>query len=322
MSDNDRNSSILAKANKLDKMKIVVYVLGGMVAILALFSWILLKDGVHEEQGYVLLIISIIAAIVLVFVGDLIMHNAKKLKCTYKKWCQEELVPAVLQSIFDSVVYNYESGFSFQYILDLDLLRMPWVPLMNIDNFVESWNYVQAEYKGISFKCADMKIRQPSGTGTGPIYYFYGRIMELHSPSYASTKLKIYSRNLRHAKDELFPHKLEKIQMTGVETFDNKFQMRCDSDELFKTIMTSEMMEKLELFHHLYDKFAMEFYNDKLYVAMDIPSWLSDSSIYSYMKPESFEPDYSWGSDYQYQFYKIKKDTRFITDVIDIFCRG
>lgn len=95
--------------------------------------------------------------------------------------------------------------------------------------------------------------------------------------------------------------------------------MRCDSDELFKTIMTSEMMEKLELFHHLYDEFAIEFYNDKLYVAMDIPSWQSDSSTFSYMKPESFEPDYSWGADYQYQFHKIKKDTRFITDVINIF---
>lgn len=319
MSDNDRNSSILAKANKLDKMKKVVYVLGGMVAILFFVSIILLKDGVHEEQGYILLIISIIAAIVLVFVGDLIMHNAKKLKCIYKKKCKEELVPAVLQSIFDSVVYNYESGFTYQYILDMDLLGMPFfLPKSLIDNYVKSCNYIHAEYKGVSFKCADASIYSPRSRGMS-VYIFYGRIMELHSPSYASTKLKIYSRNFYDVKGELSPRKSGKVQITGAKTFDNEFYMRCDSEEQFKTIMTSEMMEKLELFHHLYDQFAIEFYNDKLYVAVDIPSRKSASD--GYMKPESFEPDYRWGSDYQYQFYKIKKDTKFITDVINIFCR-
>ena len=109
--------------------------------------------------------------------------------------------------------------------------------------------------------------------------------------------------------------------MTGVQTFDNEFQIRCDSEEQFKSIMTSEMMEKLELFHNLYNQFAIEFYNDKLYVALDMPFWKAETESDSYMRRESFEPDYSKDADYQCQIKKIKKDTRFITDTIDIFCR-
>ena len=311
----DRDKRILVKANKLDKMKIVVYVLGGVVAILALVSLILLIDGIHEEQGYILLKLSIIAAIVLVFVGDLIQNKSKNLKCIYKKKCREELVPSVLQSIFDPVVYNPEGGFSSQYIVDMDLLGLPAFPSGGVDKHISSWNYVYAKYKEVLFKCADIKIYASSKNKI----LFYGRIMELHYPSYDSAKLKIYSRNFYDVKNELFPHKSGKIQITGVKFFDNEFKMRCDNEEQFKTIMTSEMMEKLELFHNLYNQFAIEFYNDKLYVALDMSSWKSDPD--TYMRRESFEPDYSKDADYQCQIKKIKKDTKFITDTIDIFCR-
>ena len=52
----------------------------------------------------------------------------------------------------------------------------------------------------------------------------------------------------------------------------------------------------------------MEFYNNKLYVAIKTGR-------------ESFEPDYKKEINYQYEINRIKKDTKFITDTIDIFYR-
>lgn len=309
------NEFLLKQKAKYEKIRTIIVALGGIIIGFCVLSSVFLIIGEeNEEMGFHLLKFTPIGLFILI-IGMVVYNKAEKSKSIYKKFFFSDLVPKTLEDIFDSVIYNYETGFTRESIIQIDLFGLPTIPPLHD---VSSWNYLSANYKGIFFKCSDVKIY------SGKEYLFYGRLLEIDYPLSGSMRLKLYSRNFTDVNQDLFSlGKLEKIQTTGNEFFDNEFQVRCDDEQYIEKIITPKMIEKLQLFHHMYDEIAMAFYNDKLYIALDKKSLYFTATMMHVtdMVYESYEPDYSRSTDYQYQINKIKKDTRFITDAIDIFCQ-
>ena len=310
------NEFLLKQKAKYEKISTMIVALGGIIIGFCVLSSVFLIVGEeNEEMGFHLLKFMPIGLFILI-IGIVVYNKVEKSKNIYKKNFFTDLVPKTLEDIFDSVIYNYETGFTRESIIHIDLFGLPTIlPLQDIS----SWNYLSANYKGVFFECSDVKIY------SGKKYLFYGILLEIDYPLSGSlrSKLKLYSRNFTDVNQDLFSRNLEKIQTTGNEFFDNEFQVWSDNEQYFEKIITPQMIEKLQLFHHMYDEIAIAFYNDKLYIALDKKSLYFTATMMQVtdMVYESYEPDYSRGTDYQYQINKIKKDARFITDAIDIFCQ-
>ncbi|MDE6567753.1 MAG: DUF3137 domain-containing protein [Lachnospiraceae bacterium] len=309
------NEFLLKQKAKYEKISTMIVALGGIIIGFCVLSSVFLIVGEeNEEMGFHLLKLTPIGLFIII-VGMVVYNKVEKSKNIYKKNFFKDLVPKTLEDIFDSVIYNYETGFTRESIIHLDLFGLPTIlPLQD----VSSWNYLSANYKGVFFKCGDVKLY------SGKRYLFYGRLLEIDYPLSGSMRLKLYSRNFTDVNQDLFSlGKLEKIQTTGNEFFDNEFQVWSDNEQYFEKIITPQMIEKLQLFHHMYDEIAIAFYNDKLYIALDKKSLYFTATMMHVtdLVYESYEPDYSRTTDYQYQINKIKKDARFITDAIDIFCQ-
>lgn len=310
------NEFLLKQKAKYEKISTMIVALGGIIIGFCVLSSVFLIVGEeNEEMGFNLLKFSPIGLFIII-VGMVVYNKAEKSKYLYKIRFLGALVPWSLGRMFDHVTYYYWQGFKRESIIHIDLFGLP---MLFSHRNISSWNYLSANYKGVFFECSDVKIY------SGKKYLFYGRLLEIDYPLSGSlrSKLKLYSRNFTDVNQDLFSRNLEKIQTTGNEFFDNEFQVWSDNEQYFEKIITPQMIEKLQLFHHMYDEIAIAFYNDKLYIALDKKSLYFTATMMQVtdMVYESYEPDYSRGTDYQYQINKIKKDARFITDAIDIFCQ-
>lgn len=287
------NEFLLKQKAKYEKISTMIVALGGIIIGFCILSSVFLIIGEeNEEMGFHLLKLTPIGLFILI-IGIVVYNKANKFKDIYKKYFFSDLVPKTLEDIFDSAIYNFETGFTRESIIHIDLFGLPTIlPLQD----VSSWNYLSANYKGVFFKCGDVKLY------SGKRYLFYGRLLEIDYPLSGSlrSKLKLYSRNFTDVNQNL------KIQTTGNEFFDNEFQVWSDNEQYFEKIITPQMIEKLQLFHHMYDEIAIAFYNDKLYIALDKKSLYYTATMMHVtdMVYESYEPDYSRSTDYQHKLLK------------------
>lgn len=285
------------------------------------------KLGEHEEYG-ILLMLLMIFGMLFIFLGTSIFgEKAELFKTTYVNEYRNEIVSKTLDDIFDSVAYNSGSGFSRQYIEDRDMLEFPIIT----DGHFYSGNYIHASYKGISWKYGDVRIWENQGRSYHPAaipvmlllqisrqarnrgnarthVFFEGCVLEIAYPIPSKTRLKIYSYTFRYVKGGWTSSKREKRQETGDKNFDRRFLVKCNSDVDFRNIVTPEMKEKLELFHNLYNGFAIEIERGKLYILVAKAG-------------QAFVPDFSQEMNVAYETKRIKREMQVITDAIDIFCR-
>lgn len=283
-----------------EKINIFSRVVGGVGGVL--FACMTLSIRYSME----LFVISVVVFLIFMIMSVYVYRKITKYEKIYKTEDWNEIVSRVLSDMLDYAAYSHDGGFSSQHIVDMDLLGTPFfVKFDNLHNF-NACNYIHVKYKEIDLKHSDVEIL--TRRNRHPSRLFYGRILEIEYPLSTSSKLKIYTNNFPDIRGELFQSISGKIRKTHKESFDNEFQVRCDSEETFQDIITPEMMGKLVHFHSIYHVFAMEFFNNKLYIALET-------------KRETFTLDYSEKPDYDCLVAQIKMDVQFIKDVVDIFCR-
>lgn len=312
----------------------IVSFIGVLLAVLGIVWSFIISNiiGIEEVSDYGVygMFFLLFGGYLIFILGIFISNKAEPLKIAYVNEYRSDIVTKTLDDIFDSVAYNSGSGFSREYIEDMDLLKFP---VTTNGNF-SSGNYIHASYKGISWKYGDIRIWENQGGGHLPGHpeaflvrlvlqisrkitnqgdarthvFFNGRVLEIDYPILCTTRLKIYSYTFTSVKGGWTSSKREKRQETGDGIFDRKFLVKCNSDVDFRNVVTPEMKEKLELFHNLYSEFAIEIEQGKLYVLVARAG-------------ESFMPDYRQEMDVAHEKGRIKREMQVITDAIDIFCR-
>lgn len=81
--------------------------------------------GEVSDYGVYGLLILLFVSFLFISFGMFISNEAEPLKIAYVNEYRSDIVAKTLDDIFDSVVYNSDSGFSRQYIEDRDILKFP-----------------------------------------------------------------------------------------------------------------------------------------------------------------------------------------------------
>lgn len=224
------------------------------------------------------MIFEMIIVVVIVSVGKN-MTNGKDIKMFYNEF-KNAFVKRMLETKFENLVYNYQNGFSEEYIQKIGMIN-------TADRFASN-DYISGMYKGINFEQSDMHIQEEHETtdkdGHTTTYWvtiFLGRLMKFDFNKNFKADVQIASNSFGASRLPYYK-KFTKVKMEDVE-FNKMFKTYAESEHDAFYILTPHFMEKLkDIKKKLNCGIMFCFIDSKLYIAINNNK---DSFEYNVFKP-------------------------------------
>ena len=224
------------------------------------------------------MIFEMIIVVVIVLIGKNRV-NGKDIKTFYKEF-KNVFVKRMLETRFSNLVYNYQNGFSEEYIQKMGMIN-------TADSF-DSNDYISGTYKSINFEQSDMHIQEEHETtdddGHTTTYWvtiFLGRLMKFENKKNFKADVQIASNGFEASRLPYYK-KFTKVKMEDVE-FNKMFKTYAESEHDAFYILTPHFMEKLkDIKKKLNCGVMFCFIDSKLYIAINNNK---DSFEYNVLKP-------------------------------------
>lgn len=226
------------------------------------------------------------------------------LRAEYK----DTFIPGILNEKFDSAKFEYWGGLTEMEVMQTSLYKL--------GNCLESEDLLTGEYKGVSFKQADVHIwnHVESEDKNEDVEYFDGRIIMFDTKSDYCSSVRVISKPRTSGKGDyrLGFDEEHRVEMESME-FNDAFKVYARTGHDAFYILTPDVMEKMmKIFQEYcrtsgnrYRDMSFHFRDDKFYFAIENGG-------------SSFEPG-KLPISYPEEKKKLETDVQVIIDLIECF---
>ena len=218
---------------------------------------------------------------------------------------KDTFLPGVLNECFDNAKFEYWVGLTEMEIMQTSLYKL--------GNRLESEDLLSGEYKGVSFKQADVHIWNHVETEKKnyDVEYFDGRIIIFDTKADYSSSVRVISKQRTADKSDyrLGFDEDHRVEMESVQ-FNEAFKVYARTGHDAFYILTPEVMERImkiwnQYGKHQYRDMSFHFRDNKFYFAIESGN-------------RAFEPG-KFPISYPDEKAKLEKDIQIIMDLIDCF---
>ncbi|MBR1674086.1 MAG: DUF3137 domain-containing protein [Eubacterium sp.] len=223
--------------------------------------------------------------------------NKKKVKNEFTSLYKKEVVEAVLNQHFTDVNYEWDEGFSSQFVSSMNIISS--------GNIYHSEDYLSASYKGVHFSQADVEIEEEttdSDGNTSRTTYFRGRIIVFDYPK-RTDFVRTTSKKFRHVR-HLRKGEYQSLELENVEFNKNFYTYAKEGVDAFY-LFTPPMMEKLLEIVRTYGNVGLSCMEGRLYIAINTRRDAFDTKMMRNLK-------------YDREMQELAEDVRLIENLIDI----
>lgn len=269
----------------------IAWVVIGMIAIPLLFTF-------H------FLVATIFWLICIIFLNPEAKRAMNATRTEYK----DTFLPSMLNEHFDNAKYEYWVGLTEMEVMQTSLYKL--------GNQLESEDLLSGEYKGVSFKQADVHIWKHVETEdeNRDIEYFDGRIIMFDTKSDYSSSVRVISRPRTSGKGDyrLGFDEEHRVNMESME-FNDVFKVYARTGHDAFYILTPEVMERMMAIWKKYGRDEKNQYRDMSFHLRDNKFYFAVETGNSAFEPSQFPicyPD---------EKAKLEKDIGIIMELIECF---
>ena len=234
--------------------------------------------------------------------------EAKKSMSTLRTKYKDTFLPGMLAENFDNV--------KFEYWVGLTEMEVMMTSLYKLGNRLESEDLLSGEYKGVSFRQADVHIWNHIQTEdeNRDVEHFDGRIIMFDTKSDYISSVRVISKPRTSGKGDyrLGYDEEHKVEMESME-FNELFTVYARTGHDAFYMLTPEIMEAMVTIWKKHGK-------DEKNQFRDMSFHLRDNKFYFAVENggKTFEPD-KFPISYPDEKAKLDKDIRLIKELIDCF---
>lgn len=240
----------------------------------------------------------------IIFLGP----ESKRAKNAIRSEYKDAFVPGILNENFDNAKFEYWVGLTEMEVMQTSLYKL--------GNQLESEDLLSGEYKGVSFKQADVHIWKHVETEeeNRDIEYFNGRIITFDTKSDYSSSVRVISRARTSGKGDyrLGFDEEHRVEMESME-FNDMFTVYARTGHDAFYILTPEVMERMMAIWKKYGRDEKNQYRDMSFHLRDNKFYFAVENGGSAFEPGKFP------ISYPDEKAKIEKDIQIIMELIDCF---
>ena len=276
--------SVIEKLNHYRKKYQYYLMLNSMCIFVMIVSFFIC--AVNEKIGLITLLVTIIA---MIFLGSSAAKSNRIFRAVYKA----VFVKNMLCKKFDDVNYDWKRGFTGPEMYDFHLF-----------NYKEhtSDDYLEASYKGISFKMAD--IVHTHFHGKNNIEIIKGKVISIKHTFAKVDGLWVYTKKYEH--DNMYCKKIQRLAMVDDKKIDSLFYVYTLDKMDANKLITAEIRERLLLLRSKYDKFGICFNGNSVNIVIESSKDTFDIDVKSKKVIKEVEEE------------RIEQDITGIIEVIEI----
>lgn len=217
------------------------------------------------------------------------------IKYKFDKIYKKEFVKTVLEEELGEVDYQWKKGFAKKQVENFSLVQSA--------NRFGSSDYLKAQYRGVGFEQADVRITMRTKKNNNTIPYFIGRMIKLDVSFKTISTVQVFSKAFRHRA--LAGIDMKEVVDTEDVAFNKQFDVYAAKEHDAFYALTPQIMEKLKELANRYESIAIRMEADGLYIAINTLRDTFDANVFK-----------------QLNFFRemdlLREDVRDITDIIDI----
>ena len=280
-------------------LRVLVY-----VGILAIFGYgFYVIRGKNQTPMPVIMVIWIAMIVGISIFDRIVLKHKEEFRTRYKNYFVKE----VLSENLNQVEYIPDQGFSREWIKEAHLTQP--------GSKVVSEDYLRAEYNGIVFEQADVKIIQRRSKGSD-IIQFKGRMLKFTCPDRQFSDMQIFTENFKYRASSvngkpmvyglLVPAGSNKsgVTQTQDKDFDKAFDVYAVNESEALSMLSPSMRVTYMCLKDKYSSVAFRFVGNEVYVAMN-------------SERDTFECNDKHEIDYQTEGLRIIDDIDEIKMLID-----
>ncbi len=234
--------------------------------------------------------------------------ESKRAKNAIRSEYKDAFVPGILNENFDNAKFEYWVGLTEMEVMQTSLYKL--------GNQLESEDLLSGEYKGVSFKQADVHIWKHVETEeeNRDIEYFDGRIIMFDTKSDYSSSVRVISRPRTSGKGDyrLGFDEEHRVNMESME-FNDVFKVYARTGHDAFYILTPEVMERMMAIWKKYGRDEKNQYRDMSFHLRDNKFYFAVENGGSAFEPGKFP------ISYPDEKAKIEKDIGIIIELIECF---
>ncbi len=234
--------------------------------------------------------------------------EAKRAMNASRREYKDTFLPGILNESFEYAKFEYWAGLTEMEVMQTSLYKL--------GNRLESEDLLTGEYKGVSFKQADVHIWNHVETEDEKkdIEYFDGRIIMFDTKSDYSSSVRVISKPRTFSKGDyrLGFDEDHRVEMESIE-FNDLFTVYARTSHDAFYMLTPEVMERMMAIWRQYGR------NEKNQ-CRDMSFHFRDKKFYFAVENggSAFEPG-KFPVSYPDEKAKLEKDIRIIMELIDCF---
>ena len=221
---------------------------------------------------------------------------------------KDTFLPGMLNECFDNAKFEYWVGLTEMEIMQTSLYKL--------GNRLESEDLLSGEYKGVSFKQADVHIWNHIETDeeNRDVEYFNGRIIMFDTKTDYSSSVRVISKSKILGKGDyrLGFDEAHRVEMESME-FNDLFNVYARTGHDAFYILTPEVMEHMLTIWKKYGKDDKNQYRDMSFHFRDNKFYFAVENGGSTFEPGKFP------ISYPDERKKLEKDIQIIMELIECF---
>lgn len=239
--------------------------------------------------------ILLVTVFAIVIISTIHASSAKELKKNYRDIYKDSFAKKILDTMLDDVSYDWRDGFTEMDVMGFGLVK--------IGNIFKSEDLIEASYKGVNFRQADVRIYQEIQTSNDrkvTTKYFDGRMFEFDYNGKQVQNVKVFTKLYKswlNISDS-------DIEMEDV-VFNRTFNVYALDALTAFYILTPPMMEKISNLGRRYPDMAFRFGPGKLYVGIN---GFDSFEMHNPKKKISYPEECD----------RMKKDVQVIIDIVEM----
>lgn len=245
--NSEYNEQILEKLRKKTLTKYIILYIALVVLAVVIFIcyFVTFKDYNSNIRLLVLITFCTIS------MGTFLSRNFSK---KYKKYYKNIVVSTILKKYFDDILYQHDKGLDAELIKNTNMMRM--------GNIYNSNDYIEAKYKNVIFKSADVVMCKKDDDENKVL--FRGQWMIFEFNKNFKSVVQVYEKSFQNSISPT----LKRVILEN-ENFNNRFRVYSkDSADAFY-ILTPQNMEKIqELNAKIPGALLLGFINNRLHIGL------------------------------------------------------
>ncbi len=240
----------------------------------------------------------------IIFLGP----ESKRAKNALRSEYKDTFLPGILNESFDNAKFEYWVGLTEMEVMQTSLYKL--------GNRLESEDLLTGEYKGVSFKQADVHIWNHVETEeeNRDVEYFDGRIIMFDTKTDYSSSVRVISKPRTSGKGDyrLGFDEEHRVEMESME-FNDVFKVYARTGHDAFYILTPEVMERMMAIWRKYGRNEKNQYREMSFHLRDNKFYFAVETGNSAFEPSKFPicyPD---------EKAKLEKDIGIIMELIECF---